>query len=1115
MKMMLLFFAVLSINQTAKAQSLTNEGTDFYVAFPEVYDNALALFEINISSRYFASGTIEVFGTPFSEPFTVVPGVVTSITIPSVYADITLSETVVERAIHVTSDLPIATYASTFHNFRSEATVVLPVSTIGSEYLVTTYPTVLKSGIWYQSEFTVVAGDEPCDVTITPSANTETGTLAGTPISVSLLPGEIYMVQAAIGSGTDLTGSTIVADDGDDKFGVYNGHIWYYGGPCAGLDADPLLEVAYPTDTWGYDYILTLTEEQSENWYRIIAKDDGTTFDLDGVPSGVALDAGEVYDGVLTAEALLVEADKPIGVLQTMLTGDCVGNGDPSMIMVNSNEQMYLDTIAFYAVDYNDIEANYANVVTRTDDIATIDFDGVPLGGWTTLAADPEYSYNIFEIDTGSHTLETSGCGFLAYTYGVKNAESYFYAAGVRLNSIEDTVTISNLSAEDLCDEDSIQFTPLTSGGIVESYYWDFGDGETSTEESPIHVYDANGEYDVSLIVVYRCSSDTIETTISVYNSPELDETVTNVSCFGYDDGSIVTDISEGTPEFSYEWSNGETTPDIDGLGAGTYTLIVTDENGCRDSITVEVTESPIIDISVDPSGPYDPADGIDYMTGAPGGGTWSADCGPCIDAGTGAFDPLIAGPGVWEICYTVEIEPCDTTMCIEVLVDTNCAMIVYFNEPTCYGFNDGSFTVNVSGGAGDITYILTDADGAVVNVDNSNTANSLESGWYYISVSDLVCTFSDSIFIGQPEPMDAELIITDPLCFGDLTGMVEVDTVFNPADPYDALSYYWAPLPAGNENGLGENTIENVGAGDYNLLINDANGCSHAIDFTINEPPALELVEFGFEPALCRLFSYQSGNGVVYVSANGGTPDYDYEWMNLADLSTTDNSTWGGLNPGVYEITVTDQNGCELVDYITLDSLNPIADFDVISDQLNADLQGTAVVDVNFINQSENFASETDPFSDTTFYWYFDIPPYDWILSDDYFEQFDRSYPDSGTYNVCLVAINKNGCVDTTCKDLQIFDQPVLITPNVFTPNGDQNNDLFFFPNIAIKEFNAVVVNRWGVKVFEFTDITQGWDGTDSNGDPCPDGVYFFKYTGTATNSTIFEGQGNIHLMR
>lgn len=1114
----LLLSSILFFNSLLFGQSLTNEGTEFFVAFPEVYDNAAAIFEINISSRFDATGTIEVFGTPFSETFTVTPGVVTSIAIPSGFADITINEVVVERAIHVTSDLPISTYASTFHNFRSEATVVLPVNTIGSNYLVTTFPTVLKGGIWYQSEFTVVAGNEPCDITIIPSADTEGGTPAGTPISVHLDPGELYMVQAEIGSATDLTGSSITADDGEDKFGVYNGHIWYYGGPCPGTSADPLFEVAYPVNAWGLDYIMTLTEEQDENYYRIIAMEDGTTFDLDGVPSLVTLDAGEFYDGVLTTEALLINATKPVGVIQNMLTGSCVGNGDPSMVVLNSNEQMHLDTIAFYAVAYNDIEANYVNIVTRTIDVDAVDFNDAPLTGWTTLAADPEYSYKIFEIDTGSHKIETSGCGFLAYTYGLKSAESYFYAAGVRLNNVEDTIEINNLSASDLCDNDSILFEALTSGGVIDSYSWDFGDGEGSTEANPLHVYSGPGDYDVELIIEYRCAPmDTISTVITVFNSPVIDYTEMDVTCFDHNDGNIEVDVSDGVPDYEYTWSDGFPGEDRSGLPPDDYWLVVTDENGCKDSIFVEITEPPAIPIDVDPAGPFDPADGDQTMSASPPGGVWSAECGGCINPVTGVFDPVAAGPGTWEICYTVTVDPCDTTQCIEVLVDTNCAMVIISNEPSCFGFSDGSFTVNTSGGAGDITFIFTDEGGEVVNVDNSNTANSLSEGWYYISVSDLVCTFEDSIYIGQPEEMEVEFTVTDPLCHGDLTGIIEVDTVINNTGDYDQLSFFWTPLPDGNLNGLGQNSIENAGAGTYNLLINDENGCTQSVDIVINQPPPLEFVEFGWESALCRVFNYQSGNGVVFASAAGGVPDYTYEWLNVYDLTTTDNSTWGGLNPGLYEITVTDENGCELVDYIDLDSINPNASFNATSPQFldPGVCEGTAVVDVHFENTSTNFSKENDPTADTTFVWHFDLESEDWIVTHDYFETFDRSYADSGTYNVCLIAINKNGCADTTCKPITVFDKPVLVTPNIFTPGTDNANNTFFFPNIAIIEFNCTVVNRWGRKVFEFNDINQEWDGTDMNGDPCVSGVYFYSYTAKSTNGQEFDGQGNVHLIR
>ncbi len=1112
-----LFLLLIAISTSGKGQELTNEGTEFFVAFTETFDTDAAIYQINISSRFSTSGMIEVFGTPFSTPFSVTPGIVTSVDIPAAFANIEISETVIERAIHVTSDMPIATYASTFHSFRSEASVVLPVNTIGSDYLISTLPSVFNGGLWRQSEFMVVSGDEASDITIVPSANTESGALAGVPISVHLEPGDIYMVQAAIGSATDLTGTTVIADNGVDKFGVYNGHTWYFGGDCGSTTADPLFEVAYPTSSWGRDYIMTLTEEQDENLYRIVARFDGTTFDLDGVPSGVMLDAGEFYEASLTTESLLINANNPIGVVQVMLTGTCTGNGDPSMILLNSNEQMHLDTIAFYAVDINDIEANYVNIITRTPDIGTINLDGVPVVDWTTLGPDPDFSYKIMEIDTGSHTLETDGCGFLAYTYGVKFAESYFYAAGVRLDVLTDTVTIDNLNASDLCDNDSILFTPVTSGGDVESYSWDFGDGEGSDLENPLHVYDTSGDYVVELIINYKCSVDTITTTINVFNSPVIDETAINVSCFNHEDGSITTLVTEGTPDYMYDWSNGETGPDITDLSGGVYTLIVTDQNGCRDSISVTIDEPGPIDISVDPAGPYAPGDGVQILSASPPGGTWSAECGTCINATTGAFDPLDAGPGLWEVCYTATVGPCDTIQCIEILVDTNCAMVVISNEPTCFGFSDGSFTVNVSGGVAPIEFVFTDDTGEAVNVDNSNTANSLNSGWYFINITDLVCTFNDSIFIGEPEEMVIDFEVIDPLCNGDAAGIVFVDTVINNTGLYEDISYFWAPLPDGNNNGKGEDTLNNVPAGEYVLLINDASGCSQSVEFVVNEPPALEFAEFGFESSLCRVFDFQSGNGVVFASAIGGVPDYNYEWLNLSTLSTTDNSTWGGLNPAVYKITVTDANGCELIDFIELDSINPTAIFETTSPQFLTPgiCEGTAVVDVHFENQSTNFAKEGDPTSDTLFSWHLADPPGNWIISEDLFETFDRSYPDSGTYNICLVAFNKNNCVDTTCKIIKVFDKPELILPNIFTPGNDNSNNTFFFPNLGIVEFECVIVNRWGRRVFEFDEITQVWDGTDLNGDDCTAGVYFYAYKAVAANGEEFEGQGNVHLFR
>jgi gliding motility-associated-like protein len=142
-----------------------------------------------------------------------------------------------------------------------------------------------------------------------------------------------------------------------------------------------------------------------------------------------------------------------------------------------------------------------------------------------------------------------------------------------------------------------------------------------------------------------------------------------------------------------------------------------------------------------------------------------------------------------------------------------------------------------------------------------------------------------------------------------------------------------------------------------------------------------------------------------------------------------------------------------------------------------------------------------------------------DWLISQDFFEKFDTIYGERGeTYdvNACLIAFNKNGCSDTTCQIITIYEPPALSTVNVFSPNGDGRNDLFTLDNFAkgINTFECIIINRWGVKVGEITEIDAGWNGKDLNGDLCSDGVYFFKYVAVADNGTPFSGQGTVSLV-
>ncbi len=512
--------------------------------------------------------------------------------------------------------------------------------------------------------------------------------------------------------------------------------------------------------------------------------------------------------------------------------------------------------------------------------------------------------------------------------------------------------------------------------------------------------------------------------------------------------------------------------------------------------------------------------DFVDFTT-IPGGGTvtsWAWNFG---DGSTSALENpthLYGAVGTYTITLTVSTaDGCTSTFTKTIIVYTEPVLDIIFNEPTCNGFSDGSITVFVAGGSGSFDIEITNVGGTVLNVGGSNTANSLPAGTYFINVVDgSGCSAEATIVITEPLPLEAFYRIVPPLCFGD-PGYVVVDSVTG-EDINNPMAYFWAPV-TDVVNGFDADSV-NIIAGDYVLTINDSHGCSNVIEITMTEPPLLYFNEdTGYDPAYCRLYGYQNGNGVVYASASGGTPGITYLWEDLQTGSTTDNTTWGGRNPGDYRITATDANGCIVTEIITVDSLNPIADFTVNSAQLNFDNKGTADVDVVFTNTSLYFSNPNDPLADTTFFWNLDSPNADWEITHDYSEQFDTIYGARGVsyvVEVCLVAMNKNGCTDTACKLITVFEPIKFDGVNIFSPNDDGNNDVFTFEfkSASIAELECIIVNRWGIKVGEITTPNGTWDGKDMNGDPCGDGVYFYTYVAKADNGEKLEGQGSLQIV-
>lgn len=184
------------------------------------------------------------------------------------------------------------------------------------------------------------------------------------------------------------------------------------------------------------------------------------------------------------------------------------------------------------------------------------------------------------------------------------------------------------------------------------------------------------------------------------------------------------------------------------------------------------------------------------------------------------------------------------------------------------------------------------------------------------------------------------------------------------------------------------------------------ASGYSQCDSFTF--------AEIGYDPAYCRTMPYQSGNGVVYAAATGGTEPYSYLWTNVQTGQTSQNTTWGGLNVGDYFVKVIDSVGCVLTETVKVDSLNPHADFVVKSVAVDNSFPGLTSAEVTLLNKSWGGPMAFPGFEEPHYFWNSggDTTWHDLF----YWQEFTTTFTNVGPYQICLVETNKNQCTDTLC---------------------------------------------------------------------------------------------------
>lgn len=656
----------------------------------------------------------------------------------------------------------------------------------------------------------------------------------------------------------------------------------------------------------------------------------------------------------------------------------------------------------------------------------------------------------------------------------------------------------------------SLTANPLPAGTY--SYLWD--DGNAQTTQTAINL--SPGSYSVTVTDNSSTCSVTGGTALGSGSGIQafIDSSV-NVTCNGLCNGVARVRGILGSGTFSYAWNTGATTALISGLCANTYTVTVTDvPNNCTATATVTISEPPALLMDTlntkNATCPTIP-DGSALINASGGNGPYNYSWSNGIN--TALADSLL--PGTYTATATDQ-NGCSATLSVVISAPpASTALSFLVNNVSCFGGSDGTIDMTITGNAGPYSILWN-----TPNNDVTEDVANLPYGYYTVNVIDSTnCTVpgGDSILVDQPTQISIDTNVTDISCFGATDGCI--DAVITGGTPNYTLAWSTGATTA---------PICSLNAGAYGITVTDNNSCTASVNNIVVTEPAQLTVNPLPTDVSCPGFT----DGSVDANPAGGTPNFTYVWSNTS--ATTQIAA--GLAPGTYNVTVTDSRSCSASGTANVLQLPGIDITGTVYDVLCYPLQnGFINISATTVNPPatylwSNGATTQDIFSlaagdytvtitdqnncqvDTMFTVLQGPPfevnalPSDTTIDLGQIVQLNVLptngnigsliwQPSSGldcsdcitptasplkTINYFVTVTSDSGCIAWDSVRITVIPAYEIFIPNVFTPNGDGANDYFevFGNKQSWKQFNIMVFNRWGEKVYESNDMNFKWDG-------------------------------------
>ena len=429
------------------------------------------------------------------------------------------------------------------------------------------------------------------------------------------------------------------------------------------------------------------------------------------------------------------------------------------------------------------------------------------------------------------------------------------------------------------CPGDKSGSVTASLGGSLSdfNYSWSPGLGNTLTPTGL-----TAGTYSIKISSNSGCGDSTLSVTLT--EPPPLAHTpsATSATC-GKQDGAVSVVESGGTAPYFYSWSTGVTTSSLTNLKSGTYSVSVSDANGCTESFPVTVpgggafTALPAFSNVIC----YGGADGtaaVNASSGTPPYTFQWLNGGPSSSTYTG----LTAGT------YTCVVNDksniCADTIVV-ILTQPPLLKITAAGAPvTCFGSCDGQANIIPAGGTTPYTYSWS-------NGSLNASLSSICKGSYIVTITDKNnCTHDTTIIISEPPPLTFATTSNPSTC-NQVNGTASV----TPAGGTPPYTYLW------NTKATTSN-LSNINTGSYTVTVSDSKGCT---DFVQIQVPTILPEVFSMSPN-AQLLCHGDQNGSLSVDVSGSGAPYSYLWN---DGQTTNSITH--LAKGTYSVTIKDVNGC------------------------------------------------------------------------------------------------------------------------------------------------------------------------------------------------------------